>query len=786
MIIRSILSLVLCVSLFFSPLPAKEKKVSFDGQAALSYIKVLASDAMQGRKSGDSGGQMAAEYIASKLKEWGLEPGGANGSYFQDFTLEYNNIEQGPVLEIISGKAKREYVCSEDWRAQRYSGSGSFVGDIVFVGYGISAPQKDYDDYAGVDVKGKLALFSTDTPRKLEDKLKDEAQFQNRIKAAQDHGARGVLTFQSDSQATMGYMGFRGGLKKEVYRPEFVIISVESKVIDFIFKYLKTELRYLFGQVEETSKPQSFDTGVEAFVNLRDTLDEKRPTRNVLARMPGTDPNLKNEYVIIGAHMDHLGIDSSGDVLHGANDNASGTAVVMEIARIMKLNQEKPKRTLIFALWAAEEAGLLGSKYYTENPLYPLEKTVTYINMDMVGHGNGKANFPGIYYGPEIWDLLKGRLPKEVLDNVIPSRGGPGGSDQTYFLFGGVPAFAIMTDGYHFKYHRTGDTIDLIKPEVLKNTGDFVEAAVEILASEPKVPILAQRRENYYWKYETIVNYKSSPLDKVIEEHKDVKDPEVDFQLAVVSEKEGQTGDALRVDVIKNLFSGQENLKASKGLVLYGAGGGGPMMMRRGRAPANTTVLFGIRGISTIRDDPRWADVLSKQGIAFVLLEAPGFLFSDKGLSEEGKKIVEATGKANLLLIVGGPDPSQARALLENSKKPIFLEMNSLPGKDVLDLVKKSGSSIGLVMGKDEDGTSYFKKLDEAKKAIGTENLSIVSENSLWEKAGKDQMVRMIGEMLKAKYENEDLANLFSATFMRVLNKARTEDTPRPAAFMPF
>ena len=210
------------------------------------------------------------------------------------------------------------------------------------------------------------------------------------------------------------------------------------------------------------------------------------------------------------------------------------------------------------------------------------------------------------------------------------------------------------------------------------------------------------------------------------------------------------------------------------------------MMMRRGRAPANTTVLFGIRGISTIRDDPRWADVLSKQGIAFVLLEAPGYLFSDKGLSEEGKKIVEAAGKANLLLIVGGLEPSQARALLENSKKPVFLEMNSLPDKDVLDLVKKTGSSVGLVMGKDEDGASYFKKLDEAKKALGTENLSIVSENSLWEKAGKDQMVRLIGEMLKAKYENEDLANLFSATFMRVLNKARTEDTPRPAAFMPF
>jgi aminopeptidase YwaD len=790
MILRSIISLVLSGYLFFSPALAqtKDKKASFDGQAAFGYVRVLAADTMLGRKSGELGGRMTAEYIVSKLKEWGLEPAGTNGSFYQDLTIEYNEPEKGAALEILASGKKREFVYGEDWRQQRYSGSGHFAGDIVFIGYGISAPQKEYDDYSGVDVKGKLVLFSTDSPRLLEEKLSEEAQFQNRIKAAQEHGALGVLTFRSETQTTGYFGGFRGGLKKETYRPDFVIVSLENKVVEFIFKHLKTELRYLFQQIETTSKPQSFDTAVRSFVNLDITYDEKRPTQNVLAKITGSDKNLKNEYVILGAHMDHLGIDMTGDVFNGADDNASGTAVVMEVARVMKLNKARPKRTVVFALWAAEEMGLLGSKYYTENPVYPLEKTVTYINLDMEGHGSGRVNFRGVYYAPEIWEILKARLPKDLLDNANPGRGGPGGSDHTYFLSSGVPAFFVATEGFHFRTNRVGDVIDLIKPEILKKAGDFVGAAVEALASEPKVPAFSQRREHYYWKYQTIVNHEVPPLDKVIDAHRDGQDPDVDFQLAAIAEKDGMTGDALRVEVMKNLLTGLEKTRESKGLVAYS--GTAQMMMggrRMGGSPsAKTTVLVGLRGIASFRDDLRWADVFSKQGVAFVFLEQPGFLFDGKALNEEGKKTVEAIGKANLLLVVSGLDPAQGKALFESANKPLLLVGNSLPDKDVLELVKKTKSSIGLVMGKDEGAAAYFKKLDEAKKAVGAENLSIVTENCLWGKAGKEQIVGLIGELLKAKYENEDLANLFSGSFMRVLEKARATDAARTFSFSPF
>jgi hypothetical protein len=649
---------------------------------------------------------------------------------------------------------------------------------LVFVGYGISAPQKQYDDYSGIDVKGKLVLFTVDLPRKFEETYREDAQLPKRIKAAQDRGARGVLIFRSDSQ-TAGASFRIGSLKKEIYRSDFVIIALESKVVDFIFKWQKADPRYFFQQIETTGKPQSFDLGVQSLVNLKVVFDEKRPTQNVLAKISGTDENLKNEYVIVGAHMDHLGIDMTGDVLNGADDNASGTAVVMEAARVMKLNQFKPKRTIIFALWGAEEEGLLGSKYYTEHPIYPMEKTVANINLDMEGHGTGKVNARGAYFAPEVWEILKTRLPKSVLDNANPGRGGPGGSDHTYFLYNGVPAFFVATDGPHFKTNRVGDVIELIKPEILKAAGDFVMAAVDVLTTEPVVPILPKRKETFYWRYQSVVNHAPAALDAVIEGHTDAQDPDVDFQLAVIGAKPGLKGDAWRVDMVKSLFAGKEKLGQTKGLALYGASGQAPATGRGmgGGAPAKTTVLMGMQGVDPLRDDLRWLEVYSRQGLAFVALDQPSALFGEKGMTDEGKKIVEALSKANLLLIAKGFNPIQIKELLQSARKPIVVYANALLDKEIIDLIKKTNSTIGLMLGKDENAAAYFKKLDEAKKAAGTEYIAICTENSLWENSGKAQILDVITELLSAKYENEDLANLFSGSFMRALNRARSEES---------
>jgi hypothetical protein len=457
--------------------------------------------------------------------------------------------------------------------------------------------------------------------------------------------------------------------------------------------------------------------------------------------------------------------------MNGADDNASGTATVMEIARIMKLNQAKPKRTVVFALWAAEEQSLLGSKYYADHPLYPLEKTVAYLNFDMVGQGKERLNFENIYYAPEIWSLLKEKLPKTILDDLNPARESLAGtSDYDTFLEKGIPGFAIMSDGNHLKYHQSRDDLDLIQPEILKKAGDFGEAAVDILANSPGNWILPRRQENFYLKQINLINFRPLPLSEAIGTLQDVKDPVVDLQLAVVEEKEGLSGDMLRLDILKDLFSASEKIQSAKKLSLYSASRKFRQDVYR---EGKTTILAGLEGIHSFRDDPKWLEILAKQGIFFIILDDPSFLFGPAGLSEEGKKILESINKSGVLMMVKGCEAPQTKAILEASQKPVVLLEKELPGKETMDLIKKSGSLLGLLLNQEEEAAVYFKKMDEAKKAIGTEQLLIVNESSLWEKPGLEQLTRVTSEILKAKYEWLDIVQPFSRTFLKVLDKNR-------------
>lgn len=767
---KKILGLLLAVFILFSPALTKDKKAAqhtFDGKAAWTYIRDLSTDEMGGRRSGQPSGTWGEEYIASKFEEWGLEPAGDDGTYFQNFTIEHRHIEEGVAFEVLTEKARRDFYYGEDWRVQRYSGSGHFTAEIVFVGYGIHAPDQDFDEYKGVDVEGKIVMFATGSPQKLAQKLGDAADTKNRIEAARKLGARAIIVFRPTPSQSRFY-GI--GVDKELYDPDFVILSIEDNVTDFIFKDLKTETRYLFGEIDDKGKPQSFETGVKAFISLNSYFDEKRPTRNVLAKITGSNRTLKDEYVVIGGHMDHLGISPLGEVYNGANDNASGTAVVMEIARVMKLNKARPKRTVIFAGWAGEEQGLLGSRYYCDHSPYSIEKTVAYINMDMVGHGSGNVPFRGEYYSPEIWKLLEEKLPKELLGYAKPGRGGPGGSDHTPFLGKGVPAYAVMTEGYHFKYHRPGDDIDLIKPEILKKVGDLVSASVEILASEPGNLVLPMRQETYYLKYQDLTNFKFEPLGHVLEKHGNARDSHVDLQLAVVEEKEGLSGDELRVDIINSLFDATEEMKKFKGLVLYSPSASVSMNSRQGR----TTVMLGLKGINSLRDNPKWARFLA-EGLHFVVADDLSFLFGEEGLTEEGKTFLKEVNSSGLLLMVKGLDAARAKILLEGSRKPVvFLEKN-VPDKEILELIKKKEYALGLILSADEEPADYVGKLEEAKEAIGSRCLMIVNENCLWGTVGKDQMLKVISEMLKEeeKYGRGDFSNLFSSTLQRVLRMAR-------------
>jgi len=766
------LGFVILLGLVTAPAQAQESTIPFDGTAAWSYVRDLASDAMEGRLSGQPGAARAEEYIASRFREWGLEPAGDNGSYFQAFTIEHNHLFPGVVFEITNEHEKRSFYYGEGWRVLPFSGSGHFMAEIVFAGFGIHAPTKEYDDYSGIDAKGKLVLITAGFPAKLDEELEEEGKLDNRILAARRSGAAGVIVYQP----TPG-TGRSARIRptKEIYDPDFVILSGEQGVVRFIFEDLDTDLNNLLGEINRTSEQRSFSTGVRAFVSVNAEFDPQRITRNVLAQIPGTDRRLRDETVIIGAHMDHMGIDPNGFVQNGANDNASGTAVVMEIARAMKLNGVEPRRTVVFAAWAAEEQQLLGSLYYLENPPFPIEKAVAYINMDMVGQGSGNVPFTCINYWPHIWELIKEQLPSEILEYVKPGWGEPGPSDHTGFLAMGVPSYYIMTEGPHFKTHRRGDDIDLIKPELLEITGDFVYSAVEIVASEPGDLILPERREKYYLKYLNLVDYRFPVLDSYIDETADVEVRFTDLQLTLVAETSGLSVSESRTTMVQNLLETETKLADSQHVTALTSSSG----LRGGALRGKTAVLSGLKGIAPFLDEPKWVRVPASLGAGFVLVDGEDLFGTDDSIGDEELSVLKEINSDGLLIIAADLNDEQAKVLLVESGKPVILLQRDIPGEDVLEQIKETESALGLILSRGQSPDDYFTKLDRLVSDLGMEHVMVVNEQSMLEESGSKQMMGVISKMLEAGYEHLDnyldhlMTNIFSGTFLRVLDASR-------------
>jgi hypothetical protein len=527
--------------------------IRVDGKLIKSYIEWLAAPEREGRRTLTPGYEQSVEWAVGKFKEWGVKPAGENGTYIQNVPITsrggapYARTTGIPEL-VVDGRAF--LARDNDFTLDTASTPGATAsGEIVFVGYGISAPAKGLDEYAGVDVKGRVVLAFKGSPKDAPaaagrfgpppptaasiEAWADESTDAAKIKTAYDKGAAAILLFNTDTLAPQA--GGRGAaavaapvvqmgprpapLDPAAFtRPFLAVTDIDVRVFRQVMYRdplaLQESPRAFIARIDQVRrdirdrKPRSMATGVRAQIKGYATATfygekyNNNISHNVIGKVEGTDPKLKNQYIVIGGHMDHLGV-TSGIVFPGADDDASGAATVMEMARVFAANAAtiKPKRTIVFALWCGEEQGLVGSNYWGGHPTdgVTMDNVVANFNNDMVGLGEG-IGAPGALNFPTIFEVVMKNQDPDVAKAVHPSTAGPGGSDYSTFIEKGIESFALMTDGGigHPDYHDSGDKSGKIDPEILRKNGQFVLQGAINVANETSVNLIIPDRLHLY------------------------------------------------------------------------------------------------------------------------------------------------------------------------------------------------------------------------------------------------------------------------------------------------
>jgi peptidase M28-like protein/PDZ domain-containing protein/PA domain-containing protein len=445
-----------------------------DPNLYLDDIKFLASPELKGRATGSPELEKAAAFIAAKFREFGLKP--ADGkSYYQAFSVT-TDARLGKANRFHFTESGRTTILHfpEDFVPLNFSSPGKLAGPVVFVGYGITAPEYNYDDYQGVDVKGRIVLMLRHEPQEFDEKsvfagkaYTQHAQFASKATNAKIHGAVGVILINdranhradTDQLETFG----RTAGPADAGIP---FIQVKADKIESWFAAAGKDPETIVQEIDRTLKPASF--AFPDAVRVDANLDVERAVKTV-HNVAGYLPGETDEYVILGAHYDHLGLgeqfaldpDLAGSVHPGADDNASGTAGVIELARWFS-TQPKQKRGILFLTFAGEELGLLGSSFYASHPDFPLDKAVAMINMDMIGRvRNSKLYIGGAGTGTTLRATLDKERSKYGLNLDYSDTSGYGSSDHMEFIPKQVPVLFFFS-GLHSDYHKASDTWDKI------------------------------------------------------------------------------------------------------------------------------------------------------------------------------------------------------------------------------------------------------------------------------------------------------------------------------------
>jgi len=477
--------LIVLITISFSKDKKRSRDVTVD--ELKMHVSYLTSDKLKGRLTGSEGDSLAAEYIRSELKASGLDPLYHTG--FQRFRIT-DKIINGPnnLLTVKSTSLK----LNTDFAPLAFSQNSSFSGEVVFAGYGfeINEDSLKWNDYKGIDIKGKVVMILRFDPEieKLKSPFIRYSRDRDKVLQAKDLGAAAVLlvsgkTFDPEDKFEALTKG-----EQSVGIPAF---RISRKIANEILEEKKLTIVNIEKSLNDLRKPFSFNTGIEVSGNS-DVVETTVATRNVVMIIPGNDKLLKKQYVVIGAHFDHLGMGGVGSgsrvpdtlgVHHGADDNASGVAMAMELAQKFAATPKSHKRSIVVVAFSGEEEGLLGSKQFVNKPEIDLTKVNAMVNLDMVGrmNENSMVQIGGVGTADTLKKMIYAYSDTTILKLSL-SEEGYGPSDHASFYGKNIPVL-FLTTGAHLDYHTPADTWDKINYAGMVKISDMAYKIISGLAN---------------------------------------------------------------------------------------------------------------------------------------------------------------------------------------------------------------------------------------------------------------------------------------------------------------
>ena len=468
---RALTSLAVLASLAIlaAAVPAQDKPklgadlervlASIRGEDPYGWVKALSSPEYAGRLTGSEGYAAAARWAAAKFKQWGLKPILPPGGYLQPYVSPYTVVRKAEMTFLPPGdKPAVKLEPNKDFLPLLFTDSGRAEAGLVFAGWGVSAPDLGYDDYAGLDVQGKFVLCFRGQPFAGDARFQVHDEHRTRMKTALAKGALGVIYIYPEPISNPNGDWLQG----------FMPAMISEKAADAILKDRGLDSARLKKDLQTYDKPLSFALQGRIRYEVEARHHPDAMGYNIGAYVEGSDPALRKDVIVIGGHFDHNGT-HMGLLFPGANDNASGSATVMAVAQAYSRLAAKPKRSVAFLLFGGEEMGLQGSTFFAAHLPEPFSRVDGMFNFDMTGEGDGA----GGAYAAAFPDLEKHLRDADryvgILRGLGEMRGSVGvrGSDFAPFYERGAATVSIGSNGPHLAYHATGDTIYRVNPDIM-------------------------------------------------------------------------------------------------------------------------------------------------------------------------------------------------------------------------------------------------------------------------------------------------------------------------------